>query len=430
MNTTAIGDALEERIFSLLDAEIRADHFWAKQENCRLFRKKGYYSKDRESDIVFDISIEIYLPGEDDFSELVLVECKNYGRSVPVDDAEEFFLKTQQVAGAGVKAVIASTAAFQSGTLTFAKTKRMGLLRYFDTGNFKWELPRSPSASARRSNASSADSVHEGLFREDFESHVFDLFLQSPRRKTNSLWEFMQDLGLDAGLTAQEIAAICGPCSRFGNQVPYLQKSAIEARAKQVLSDIGYIEGLVDLHRIMSMERKECGLIVHFNVPRPDDVIPTALGRLLCRSKEIQLFTQDGASPGRNRFTLAHELGHHLLGHGRFMLSECCDESDFRGRVDPGAPSEVARMEFQANYFASCLLMPRKSLLAALPGIVGRLGIRDRGFGILYVDDQACNQAALGSVCRMLGTAYGVSRTAVELRLLDLGVLRRDVRAF
>ncbi len=131
-STTQTGNAFERRVYDLLQTEIDADRFWAKKENCKIFWKKGYYSKDRATDIVFDVSVEVYLPGAKECSLLVLVECKNYAHAVPVDDVEEFFAKVQQVAAANAKSIVASTAAFQSGARAFAKSKGIGLIRCFD----------------------------------------------------------------------------------------------------------------------------------------------------------------------------------------------------------------------------------------------------------------------------------------------------------
>jgi hypothetical protein len=77
MNTTRVGDWLETAIYNLLKSEIEADRFLIKKQNCRLYRKKSYYSKDREKEIAFDISIEAFLPGATEYSLLILVECKN-----------------------------------------------------------------------------------------------------------------------------------------------------------------------------------------------------------------------------------------------------------------------------------------------------------------------------------------------------------------
>ena len=124
MSTSKTGEELEIAVFELFKSEIDAGRFFAKKKCCRIFRKKAYYSKDRESNIVFDVSIEISLPGAEEYSILVLIECKNYGHAVPVDDIEEFFTKTQQVGAANTKAIAISNNSFQSSTLNFAKSKK------------------------------------------------------------------------------------------------------------------------------------------------------------------------------------------------------------------------------------------------------------------------------------------------------------------
>ena len=63
MNTTLKGDLLEGYIFDLFSQQIAAGDFWGNAKNCKIFQKKGYYSKDREKNIIFDVSIEFYLPG-------------------------------------------------------------------------------------------------------------------------------------------------------------------------------------------------------------------------------------------------------------------------------------------------------------------------------------------------------------------------------
>jgi len=145
MKTTTKGNKLEEDIFQLMKGEISSGRFIVKNENCKIYLKKGYYSKDRQKNIIFDVSIEVYLPGQSTYSILILIECKNYNHAVPVDDAEEFFAKIQQISGANTKGILASTNSFQEGTLNFSKSKGIGLLRYFNQSDFKWLLTRSPS---------------------------------------------------------------------------------------------------------------------------------------------------------------------------------------------------------------------------------------------------------------------------------------------
>jgi Zn-dependent peptidase ImmA (M78 family) len=425
-SNTARGNALEKRIYDLFQAEIEADRFWAKKDNCKVFWKKGYHSRDRGTEIIFDVSIELYLPGAQEYSSLVLIECKNYGHRVPVDDAEEFFAKVQQVAAANAKAVIASTASFQSGAREYAKSKGMGLIRYFAPDNFKWELKRSPSATARSTSAEEVELVGSALSREDFRSLAFDLYLQSPVRDTNSVWDFFEDLMLDSALTPEQARRVSNPRSKLSNQVPYYEKDDLESMGVDMLTTLGYAGGEVNLDLLCAREYTRTGLVVETGVPSAyPDTTTALLGRIVFDPLVIQVFASGTVNRGRDRFTLAHELAHHLLNHGRYLVRESCDDNDFVLRRSAAIDgSDVARMEFQANYLAASLLMPRIHVIEDFHRLVRTLEIADKGFGPLYVDDQPCNLQSFATVTGHLMEKYGVSRTAVKIRLESMGLLR------
>jgi hypothetical protein len=61
--------------------------------------------------------------------------------------------------------------------------------------------------------------------------------------------------------------------------------------------------------------------------------------------------------PGRQAFTCAHELGHHSYGHGE-QFDELIEDRGKRRRYDP--------KEFEADCFASALLMPKTAILKGL----------------------------------------------------------------
>ena len=84
---------------------------------------------------------------------LCSLNAKDSSNTIPVNDLEEFWAKIEQVAGANVKGVVASTAAFQEGALRYAESKGFGVLRHFGQDDFKWVLsgqPRGPGQTARR----------------------------------------------------------------------------------------------------------------------------------------------------------------------------------------------------------------------------------------------------------------------------------------
>jgi Zn-dependent peptidase ImmA (M78 family) len=136
------------------------------------------------------------------------------------------------------------------------------------------------------------------------------------------------------------------------------------------------------------------------------------------------VFDGDNESAARQKFTLAHELGHLLLGHGKYMISEYCQESDFEPESTKTLGiKDIARMEWQANQFASCLLLPRDRFVHDFIQLRKRLDIKDRGFGLLYLDKQKCNMANFYSITDSLRSKYMVSRSVVKIRLKKLGLL-------
>lgn len=362
---------------------------------------------------------------------LFLVECKNYTHAVPVDDTEEFFSKVQQVAAANVKAVIASTASYQRGARAFAKSKGMGLLRYFDPSNFKWELMRSPSASIFESSLQDAIELDAGLSKESFVSTAFDLYLQSPVRDTNSLWSFVEDFVVQIPMSLSERRKLVNPKSNLGQKVPFQSKDRIEEHAAGILKKIGHERGLVSLDDLCALERERCNLSVQLDVEpaEGDDFRGSILGRISFDPLEIKVFAHARPNKGRERFTLAHELAHHLLGHSRFMAGEACEEVDFLlFRKEAIEAPEISRMEFQADYFAASLLMPRVSFEEDFRRILHGMNLPDRGHGLLYVDDQPCNRQNYEFVTNHLMARYGVSRSATAIRLEGLGLFR-DARS-
>ena len=100
----------------------------------------------------------------------------------------------------------------------------------------------------------------------------------------------------------------------------------------------------------------------------------------------IQVNPED--NPSRQRFTIAHELGHHALRHGR----------SFRDPSKNFSSSAFDPREVAANRFAAAILMP-KDLVEFL---IFRKGITD-------ID--------------ALRSYFSVSRTAMTYRLRNLGLV-------
>jgi Zn-dependent peptidase ImmA (M78 family) len=112
------------------------------------------------------------------------------------------------------------------------------------------------------------------------------------------------------------------------------------------------------------------------------------------------------------------------------MIGERCLDEDLNIEEPPQIMiKDIMKMEYQANYFASCLLIPKISLSQQFLSIASNLELYDKGYGILYVDNQQCNQDTYYRVTGELMRVYGVSRIAIKIRLKELGFLKEPSNA-
>jgi len=140
MNSIEKGNVFEDEVYKYFEEELSNDRLFVSGRMSKLFSKKGYYSRDREKDIITDISIETYLPNATNYSLLTVIECKDYNGKIPVDDIEEFYSKVQQIAGVNVKAIFCTKSALQESALNFAKSKKIGVIRFLPIDQIKIEL--------------------------------------------------------------------------------------------------------------------------------------------------------------------------------------------------------------------------------------------------------------------------------------------------
>lgn len=427
MNTTEVGDRLEKVVYDHFVRELAAERLPYRSSSAKVFRQKGYFSRDRNSEIVFDVSMEVYQPGCDEYSVLVLVECKNYSGPVGVGEVEEFFQKAQQVSGGASKCVLVANGAFQKGVLEFARSKKIALVRHFGPSEFKWLLPRA-SVLSRSWNPSRDEwlEIENALVEENYASAHCDFY---------GAVEGVYSVGIATLLYAlldesEENRLSLNPARQTGHKPScfprYVPDEEIEAKAMEVLGSINYAGGSVDLARVCDLEKRRSGLLVLIDVSPGDfEAERGMLGRIRFDPPQIDIFVTAGVSGVRRRFTLAHELGHHFMDHGRYMSREYLSEDDFGGARGPGY---IRRLEAQANRFAEELLMPKADFMSKAVFLAERLGFKNKGHGLVYVDRQKCNVRAFYALTDALMLRYSVSRSAARVRLSRIGLLN-DVRS-
>jgi hypothetical protein len=140
MSTVNKGDLFENSVYRYLHAELKNDRLFIQGKTSQIFRKKAYFSRDRQSNIVIDMSIETFIPGSSDYSLLTVIECKDYSHAIPVDDIEELNSKVQQISGNNVKVIFATTSAMQKAALEYARSRKIAVIRFLPEDQVRWVL--------------------------------------------------------------------------------------------------------------------------------------------------------------------------------------------------------------------------------------------------------------------------------------------------
>lgn len=150
-------------------------------------------------------------------------------------------------------------------------------------------------------------------------------------------------------------------------------------RAHQVLGMVGVTAPPVDVERIAAF--------LGFTVI-PFDFPDNVSGVTFIETGVKSIGVNAGQARVRQRFSIAHELGHYLSGH------EAYDESQIRVEGRPDYMSPHNRQEIEANEFASELLMPKEFLERDLrrmgtldvPTLSGRYQVSEQAMWIQLMD--------------------------------------------
>ena len=150
------------------------------------------------------------------------------------------------------------------------------------------------------------------------------------------------------------------------------------------------------------------------------------LGLLDIKNRHAILKSNHLTNNGRFRFTMAHELGHFLLHVKSFEklgVTSCGDTEETL------SDKNARRLEYQANHFASCLLMP-KDLIAYLYFILYKdysIDVYGGKYSYIYYSSKQMETWPLyNNVVGTMSHILDVSIQALEIRLQKLGLLKKD----
>jgi Zn-dependent peptidase ImmA (M78 family) len=245
-------------------------------------------------------------------------------------------------------------------------------------------------------------------------------------------------------------------------KVQYLYEEEIERDASALLAEFSAargvaiappipIEDVIEKHLKLRIEFDDTHRL--FGVPRSDPGLdPDILGAIYFDERRIVIDEsldpdENPSREGRYRYTLAHEGGGHWRLHRHLFAHGSARPALFEMQPIPSVICRSSRakepIEWQADFYASCLLMPRKLVFAAwdemFPDrkqrvIQPRTPIEHRYVEITRLEGFiACGESTekddliLERFAKPFARKFLVSPVAMRVRLEKIGLLHRVV---
>lgn len=124
-------------------------------------------------------------------------------------------------------------------------------------------------------------------------------------------------------------------------------------------------------------------------------------GVLMRKSEGTVIAVNTYHAPARQRFTIAHEIGHFVLQHKGDLFVD----QTVLNRRDGRSSYAIDSQEIEANAFAAALLMPRQQVTDELLSLMNSGGIEQR------------------NLVKELARRFQVSDQAMSFRLMNLGLM-------
>ena len=242
--------------------------------------------------------------------------------------------------------------------------------------------------------------------------------------------------------------------------VPYLSEEVIEGDAVALLAEYEQargviivppvpIEDIIEKHLKLGIEFDDTHKL--FGIPRTSARDADILGAIFFDERRIVVDESLDSEKrtrveGRYRFTLAHEGGGHWRLHRHLFAKDPMQAVLFDGPVSPSVicrSSESKKpVEWQADFYASCLLMPRNLVFQAWQERFGNSNARilrpkyplclpanasDEMAAMFHSLNQRQDDEEMNRYVLPFAKKFLVSMVAMRIRLERLGLLHREI---
>lgn len=169
---------------------------------------------------------------------------------------------------------------------------------------------------------------------------------------------------------------------------------------KKEISEIQFENGdtFIDIEKIINI----CGIKIE-----PQESFLNSNNCLQKDGEPLRIVVNKWESKVRQRFTLAHKLGHFVLGHNRELFYRL-DSDEYKETFE-------RMIEVAANKFAAALIMPEKLVISVLQDAREQLGCTEK---------EDFNDDEINEIIALSSENMKVSNLVFEDRLKNIGVLK------
>lgn len=375
------GDYFENLVFKKLKELIKNQDIPGVSRYNEIFLHKQYASK-TAPDVMLnpDITIEVYSnSNKETWSNLLVVECKNHGRKIDNSIYREFVGNLSDYPRSGVRGIMVSSAGFTQQVITLAQSDNIALVVLSEQSD--WE-----TIIWRKINS--------------FEQHQFGHKVLTSEASTSYPIVYSGN----SFVTVSDLLQECGIPMSKALHIPFMEDNVICKKVEDILQNTKYLikENFIDCCFSLIAPNYKFDFV---------EMQEDCLGK--CDFKEHVITINSSLSKHRQNFTIAHELGHIAL-HSSIVENLFSIEDRESDKNTIISKSIYGRMEYQANTFASYLLMPNIPFMAEVNKLFKENWITT---GRLYHDYQPCNIRDCNVVVGALSSKFNVSQEAVIVRL-------------
>lgn len=387
MNTTLKGDKFEDLAIDLVHKLIEEEELLINMKYIRPYKKKKYKAMSRDGFVEFDYVIEVWPPNAERYSVIYFIECKDYKNRVGVSQLKKFHNDIEEVSGANTKGILITRSLLQDGAKTYAEANGFMVVQANSVEDYKiiYHKTESRDNSIPILNGAIEDEGILGLTK------VID------KQINKAFVEFKEGVSYN---------------------IDRISKETIEEMCNTELQEINPLiltdaENL-DITVLKGHLKRKYNTTVKYH----EDT--TLLGFCDITNNTISLH-QNVKGTKRELFILCHEFGHYKL-HQRLIIDQFTynnfTESEYNFKIGKHSLTNPKHwIEWQANYFAVSMILPKPSLLAMLWQHQQRLGLNP---GKLYLDDQKENYKNYQTLLYRLSEHFNVTRPNILYRLKEI----------